>query len=1183
MIAPEAGQEWRSSCVDEDIIKLNVLSLAGRTAYDYLLYSDRLTRLNTGVLSRSILKQYAFLDHGGWWCSGVDPLNDWQPMEWGCFKPRRPRLDFEKRKVIKYEHPAKIETRAFFLRVSWRIGLEVARKAGKTEEYEQRILQAYSRLEAAQEKVKAENKGFGASIKINRKGHESRNDLHSRIGRVASSDIWSPVAAVPEEFLSEQDSDFWKWVHNDPKIPLTLTEGAKKAGALLTAGFAAIALPGIYSGYRQRHDEEGNRIGKPFLIPDLQHFATPGREIYFCFDRDSKQKTIRNTCKAIERTGYLFTQFGCKVRVISWQQPQKGVDDFIAAYGTDAFEQVYQSAQLLEAWQARSFSQLTYGAALEVNQRYLDGISIPEQAKLVALKSPKGSGKTQFLESVVSEAIANGQWVLVIGHRVQLVEALCHRFGISYVTEVRSSETGALLGFGLCIDSLHPKSQARFNAQNWHNGVVIIDECEQVIWHALNSSTCQSDRVSILRQLKTLLSNVLQGNGRVFLADADLSDVSIDFVKAQAGVSFDPWVVLNNWHPGESERCNIFHYDDADPSGLVAALETHIATGGRPLVVCSAQKAKSKWSTRTLEAYFKKQFPTKRILRIDSESIADPSHPAYGVIAHLNQTLGNYDIVLASPSIETGVSVDVKGHFTSCWGIFQGVQSESSARQALFRLRESVERHVWAAPRGIGQVGNGATSIKSLLASQHRLTRANIHLLQDFALDELDLDFQPEALRTWAQMAVRVNLGMVRYRDSILDGLRAEGHQLIAASTGKDDELAEAISATKDANQQAEATAIALAVDITQSEYEQLKDRKAKTQDQRYQERKYSLKQRYAVPVTPELVLKDDDGWYPQMRLHYYATVGRAFLKQRDTQRARAHFERGNGAAFLPDFNRGQLATAVALLEHLGVLALTDGREVAGADEALQQLASLAYADRWTIKAVLGVSLNEADTPIAIAQKLLSKCGLKLTAVGRKGSRNDRQRVYQYIAPADGREEVFAAWLARDEAAAPDRVASTPASSLVSTPGNKEYIITPPLDTKPEFPPVSNSRERAGVIALQKVSPSVSTPGNKEVITIPPLDTKPEFPPVTSSQEKGQIRAIASAQVTSADSAGIADTRSETWGVGLLMPGSIVQYLARPGRWTIKYCTGIVAKIVDWYGQEEIVSCKYLRLAGIAA
>lgn len=747
----------------------------------------------------------------------------------------------------------------------------------------------------------------------------------------------------------------------------------------MTAGYAAIALPGIYGGYRTPKDAEGNKTGSSYLIPDLKFFATSGREVYFCFDRDSKPETVRNVNKAISSTGYLFTQASCKVRVISWQQPEKGVDDFLVVQGADVFEQVYQSAQLLENWQARSFSQLTHRASLTVNRRYLGDIPIPSDARLVALRSAKGTGKTQFLESVVSDALARGQRVLVVGHRVQLVEALCHRFGIPYVTEVRTSATGAILGYGLCIDSLHPESQARFNTENWYSGVVIVDESEQVLWHALNSSTCQTERVAILRQLKTLLSNVLHGSGRVFLADADLSDLSIDFVRSLADVDVEPWIVANDWQPGVDERWDIHHYLGTDPSGLVAALESHIDEGGRPLVVCSAQKAKSKWGTRNLEAYLSQRFSDKRILRIDSESIADPSHLAFGAITRLNQLLGNYDIVIVSPSIETGVSLDLKGHFTSCWGIFQGVQAESSARQALSRLREPVPRHLWSAPYGIEKIGNGATSIKSLLASQHKSTRTNIRLLQDAAFDNLDLNFQPESLVAWARMAVRVNLGMRRYRESILDGLKAEGHCIIEVPDGNDDELKDAIATTQSALHTAEAEAIAVACDITQPEFEKLQEQRAKTKEERYQERKYALLRRYAMSVTPDLVLKDDDGWHPQLRLHYFLTLGKEYLPRRDSQRARSQFDKGDGAVFLPDFNRGQLSASVVFLEKLGILELLDGHEITGSDQVLQHLSNMAQANRWAIKAVLGLTINEADKPIVIAQKLLGKCRLKLT------------------------------------------------------------------------------------------------------------------------------------------------------------------------------------------------------------
>jgi hypothetical protein len=568
-----------------------------------------------------------------------------------------------------------------------------------------------------------------------------------------------------------------------------------------------------------------------------------------------------------------------------------------------------------------------------------------------------------------------------------------------------------------------------------------MDECEQVIWHALNSNTCQRERVAILRQLKTLLANVLQGNGRVFLADADLSDLSIDFVRSLSGYGGEPWVAVNEWLPEYEQRCNIYNYSGKNPSGLVAALETHIANGGRPFVVCSAQKIKSKWGTRTLESHLQKLFPHRRILRIDSETISDPSHRAYGCIANLNAILPQYDLVIASPSIETGVSIDLLGHFSSVWGIFQGLQSSSSARQALARLREPVERHIWAAPFGIGQIGNGSTSVKSLLASQHKLAKANIRLLQEAALDDIELNFQPESLKIWAQMAVRVNLGMIQYRQSILEGLKAEGHQIIDSGEVVNDAVKVAVTDARDENHLSEAKAIAAAVPISPAEYDQLTEQKAKTQEQRHSERKHLLERRYGIGVDADLVLKDDDGWYAQIRLHYYLSVGRQFLKQRDFLRLHEQAEKGSGALWQPDLNRTQVSLAVAVLENLGLLELLiPNKEWRGTDDVLQRMAMLASSHAWDIKASLNITISQKDTPIAIAQKLLSKLGLKLDYLRREGSDGERHRVYGYTAPNDGRDEVFAAWIARDEVAA-----ATAPINFTSTPGNK-YITTSPMD-----------------------------------------------------------------------------------------------------------------------------------------
>jgi len=44
------------------------------------------------------------------------------------------------------------------------------------------------------------------------------------------------------------DGAFWRWWASTPALPLLITEGAKKAAALLSAGVPAVALPGIWNG-----------------------------------------------------------------------------------------------------------------------------------------------------------------------------------------------------------------------------------------------------------------------------------------------------------------------------------------------------------------------------------------------------------------------------------------------------------------------------------------------------------------------------------------------------------------------------------------------------------------------------------------------------------------------------------------------------------------------------------------------------------------------------------------------------------------------------------------------------------------------------------------------------------------------------------------------------------------------
>ncbi|MCL1474612.1 plasmid replication protein, CyRepA1 family [Argonema antarcticum] len=1097
--------EWLNSGVDPQVYALNVRVLTGDAPYAYLLYEINAA---SGLVHPDAQwgwarKKYSHIEAGGWWCSGLDPLNNWQPMLWGSFKPNQPRLAFnpkDKLKPIKYEHPPKTPTRAFFLQVPDRIWEKVSQRYG-----------------------------------------------------------------VPINFQDRQHG-FWYWVWAK-NIPVIIVEGAKKAGCLLTLGYVAIAIPGVTMGVRTKN-ELGHKCN-PYLIPELQHFATPGREIYICFDHDTKRQTIQNVNREIDKLGQCFHAAKCQVKVISLPGPEKGVDDFVVARerssgageqgsrgageqggrgaggqrgrgentinsfppspslpsgdedafsdlyeatnftsqwnqslpsgGEDAFSDLYEAAPAFSFWQTRQSWQLTYPVALRLCQRYLGEIPYPESG-LVGIKSPKGTGKTQGLIELVSDALDTGsRRVLIITHRIQLGRAICDALGVNYIDETRDSPVGKLFGYGLCIDSLHPRSAAKFNPENWEGAIVIIDECEQVIWHALNSSTCYQNRVAILQTFQELIHNVLTSGGLVVAQDADLSDLSIDYLKSLAGIQIEPWIAVNEWKPTKGRDVTFFATSDPAPvftqMERILSLEVSccdidsraeccpIQRHSTPIMVVEdSQKVKGKWSCTNLEIQLKKRFPSKTILRIDSESVANPNHPAYGCVEKINTIIQNYDIIIASPTIGTGVSINIQGYFAAVFGIFKGAIAVNDALQALARVRdENVPWFVWTKQFGLGKIGNGSASYRAILKSQHKVIKTNLRLLHDVDFD-IDSAYDPVHLRTWAKMGARINAGMWDYRKIIWELLKAEGHQVhlcrenqlqqqisflqtleIAAHNADDyeqkEELSEQLVKLQEELEQLETAAACVSEEakvirqesrvnsaeavtgvknINKSEYLLLKDKRSKTPEELNAVRKYQLEETYGVTVTPELVLKDEDGWLSKIRLHYYLTHDSEFVKNRDKNHLTGHRERGNGKVCPQDLRF--ITAQVEALKKLGITYFfTPEVEFKGIDSKVIEFSNLVKRCSQDVKDFLGININPNAPPMEVVQYMLGvKLGFTLKRIGferieeRDASfRRKRVRVYQFQFPNDGREAIFSAWYQRDVEAV-ERFAEAAASECGS-------------------------------------------------------------------------------------------------------------------------------------------------------
>ena len=180
-IVPHHLTEWLESSVDEQLTTLNLISLSGFITYEYLLYGlPDSERCNDGRIRDKWLNRYASLSDGGWWVSGLDPLNNWQKMSWGRYKPDNPRIIGSKNKPIKYESPTKVANRVTYFDIPQHIWDKVAQRYG--------------------------------------------------IKRYLSP-LAQRLTATPKPLC------FWEWVQKHPEIPIILTEGEKKAACLLSMGF----------------------------------------------------------------------------------------------------------------------------------------------------------------------------------------------------------------------------------------------------------------------------------------------------------------------------------------------------------------------------------------------------------------------------------------------------------------------------------------------------------------------------------------------------------------------------------------------------------------------------------------------------------------------------------------------------------------------------------------------------------------------------------------------------------------------------------------------------------------------------------------------------------------------------------------------------------------------------------
>jgi Domain of unknown function (DUF3854) len=797
-------------------------------------------------------------------------------------------------------------------------------------------------------------------------------------------------------------ASFWEWIAAHPEIPIVWTEGGKKALCLLSHGEVAIALYGVNGGYLAK-DALGNPTS-PYLAPEVARFAVPGRVNILAFDQDASETTRHRVSIATQRFSRLLQTAAQQPSwITSWEGHQgKGVDDLIVNQGAIAWEQAKDSALPLDHWLIWQHlaNRLTYPVDLRVSTHDLSTLNIQDfpNEGILAIASGKGTGKTKF----IAQATASTENVLSAGHRVALMRNLCERLRLDYRGDLDKSNgrfiTGAgyALRIGFCVDSLLAIEPEQFRGCD-----LVVDEVVQVLRHLLTSSTCAKDgkRPALLARFQDLVKVAR----RVIVADADLDNASLRYLQELRGDRAAVFLIQNDYqvagYPVEFIEC---------PTRSVIVKKLLLSVSklqlGKVILVVTDTKRASK----LIAAQIQKQYPHLRILVINSETSSCEAEREFITTPDAVLARGDYDVVIASPSMATGVSIEAQGAIAEVYGVFNGCSAtDADMAQALDRVREPVPRIVWCAEFGsnYSSVSRATNSIqiKQDLLEQTiataQIVRSSLRADTLGAIANYDWRSDPH-INLWAAMSAAQNQSMSRLRTALLVRLRYEGKQVTIWNAPTDQAVLAILKQVKEEINLRDAASLVAAPVLNAVQFLALEQKEAHSPEEARAIARFYFCQFYCISpesLTVEQVLEDRDGRQRGEILNLEAQLFSTIAVDRSVKALERQVSWNQG---LCPWDISGAALRRELRHRLDLNQYFD-LEREWVAEDLEAIACKARENAKHIKKILNFTIpqgfQEDGKPIMsdvqIVHQLLSQMGIKID-FRWTGSGKNKQRVY---------------------------------------------------------------------------------------------------------------------------------------------------------------------------------------------
>lgn len=359
-----------------------------------------------------------------------------------------------------------------------------------------------------------------------------------------------------------------------------------------------------------------------------------------------------------------------------WSLPKKDGADWSDVYINEGAEEVQR--QLL------NIRGLVYNL---VNQRHLD---IKIQPGLNLIKSGKETGKTFS----TSDWSRNNRHLktLVISYRRNLLQALADpkNFDAQYYEHLILDERGTDADRNVLLRQamrlvITPDSLWRLQGSEWD--AVVVDECDQTLMHFLSETMLKSGRQILNVEM---FAHLLSRASTQVMMDADLSDLTVGFcnyIGLQSGTYH-----INEHKPRQGST--LFVYES--PHHMLAKLKDKLLTGERHYY-CANSKNQIINFDEKLQIARRRGHWNGEWFSVCSDNSTDDQTGE--IVRDIDNRVGEWNALLASPSWGTGISINEGHPFQATWGRFgSNTGTVEQAHQQLARARGITEYHVYVDP-----------------------------------------------------------------------------------------------------------------------------------------------------------------------------------------------------------------------------------------------------------------------------------------------------------------------------------------------------------------------------------------------------------------------------------------------------------------------------------------------------